>query len=109
MKQDRMWLKPKEDDSLESIWQYALTVDGYEYAKKRLNTDCGNLANERRDAYWSNGIWKGTFEELRCCLFFEQRRDRMASIEALRGRDLAAIKMLYWTIVVRWYEETAND
>ena len=38
---DRMWLKPDADvGDIISIWQYALTVDGYQYATENLGLEC---------------------------------------------------------------------
>ena len=69
------WLKPNVDvNDIESIWEYALTVNGYEYAKPNLGVECADLANQKLNAFESSGIWTGSFEELRCCLFYEQRR-----------------------------------
>ena len=46
--EDRMWLKPNVDvGDISSIWEYALTVDGYGYAKANLGVECGDLANQK--------------------------------------------------------------
>lgn len=65
-----MWVRPNPDlRELEDIFQYALRVNGYDYAEERLGVECGVLANEREAEYHRTGSWRGTFEELRCCLF----------------------------------------
>jgi len=72
MQEDRtqMWLKPNVDVSdIESIWEYALTVDGYKYAKTNLRIECGDLANQKLEIFERSGVWQGYFEELRCCFF----------------------------------------
>jgi hypothetical protein len=90
-----MWTGPaKDEDDLHNIWHYALTVDGYEFAKTRLGKECGDLANERLKQYQEDRKWTGTFEELRCCLFFEQRRWRHFGNDP-EGQDLVAIRDLY--------------
>jgi len=83
-----MWMRSNPallemDDSgqqLRALWAYALTFNGYVYAQEvlgNLNTAyCGDLANERVEEYSQTGAWRGTFEELRLCLFHEQRRWR---------------------------------
>jgi hypothetical protein len=83
------------------IFEYALTFDGYPYAKDHFHRECLDLANERLDLYTKSGTWEGTFEELRCCLFFEQRRWRNAERDP-EGEDLAAIIALHREICARW-------
>jgi len=74
---DQIWLKPNADvGDISSIWGYALPVDGYRYAKTNLGVECGDLANQKLEIFERSGIWQGSFEELGCCLFFEQRRWR---------------------------------
>lgn len=90
MKVNDIWLEPPSKPILSALWRYALTFDGYSYARDHLNTDCGDLANRRRQEYAKSGEWNGTFEELRCCLFFEQRRYRHFG-EGPGGEDLDAI------------------
>ena len=91
---DRMWLKPNADvGDILLIWEYALSVDGYQYATENLGVECGDLVNRKLDAFERSGICQGSFEELRCCLFFEQRRwhhfgtdpagDQLIKIQAL--------------------------
>lgn len=98
MKQNTMWLKPPaEIGKLEDVWAYARSIDGYEYAKERWGVECGEIANSRLANFWESGAWEGTFEELRCCLFFEWRRDVWGG-----GRSpLVAIMSLYWTMAAR--------
>src|SRR3972149_7260448 len=93
----KMWLKPdKRDDSLGSIWEYAISVNGYDYAQQNLKVKCGDLANSRLENFHRTCCWQGSFEELRCCLFFEQRRCHHTCYDP-SGKDLAAGKALYWT------------
>ena len=42
--------------------------------KRWLITLSGDLANRKLEASERSGIWQGSYEELRCCLFFEQMR-----------------------------------
>ncbi len=47
-----MWLKPDVDvGDISSIWEYALPVDGYGYGKANLGVECGDLANQKLEAY----------------------------------------------------------
>ncbi len=69
MDTNEMWLEPTADSgSIESILRYAYTVNGYEYAERCLKVDCVELHQERLALYENTGEWRGTFEELRCCL-----------------------------------------
>jgi len=97
-----MWVRPNPDaEDVGDIFRYALTIDGYAYAKEHLGVECGDLANERLSRYQATKKWEGTFEELRCCLFFEQRRYHHFGQEP-DGEALAAIKALHRAICDRW-------
>jgi ADP-ribosyl-[dinitrogen reductase] hydrolase len=64
---------PSADADFERIWQYALTFNGYEY----LGEDqCGTFANAVSEQFHHTSELPDTLtlEELRACLFFEQRR-----------------------------------
>ena len=105
---DRMWLKPNADiGDILSIWQYALTVDGYQYATENLGLACGDLANRKLEAFERDGIWQGSFEELRCCLFFEQRRWRWFGTEPA-GNSLKTIEALFLAIAKHWQIELGD-
>jgi len=100
-----MWNAPNEyENSIDDIFRYALTINGYQYTEDRWNIDCAGLANSRLDEYFRTGKWRGTFEELRCCLFFEQRRYHHFQ-EYPTGRDLKAIQELYQTIIKLWNDQ----
>lgn len=97
-----MWTRPNPDiEEIGDIFAYALTFDGYDYVKKHLGRDCGELANERREKYHETGKWEGCFEELRCCLFFEQRRYHHFG-RGPEGEDEREILALYRAICERW-------
>lgn len=102
-----MWVRPNPElEDFDYSWMtYALTVGGYEYAREHLGVECGDFANERLGKYRSTKKWEGTFEELRCCLFFEQRRYHHFG-EGPSGEDLEAIKDIYEAICDRWDIET---
>jgi hypothetical protein len=101
-----MWIRPDSQvDDLSTIFEYALTVGGYDYARSHLGADCAELANERLDQYWETGEWVGGFEVLRCCLFFEQRRCHHSGREP-QGREADAIRALYRRVCEQWELET---
>lgn len=103
-----IYCRPNPDlVNIADIFEYALTFDGYPYAKEQFHRHCGDLANERLGAYRRSGVWDGTFEELRCCLFFEQRRWRQFERDP-EGEDLAGIIALHSAICQRWHPDLRN-
>ena len=97
-----MWAEPIADvTDIQAIWDYALTVDGYVYTMLELKRECGDLANERLSVFEKTGIWEGSFEELRCCLFFEQRRWRHFGIDP-EGNQLLEVQKLYLAVREKW-------
>lgn len=105
-----MWIRPNPAlaDNLAAIWEYSLTVDGYIYARAHLGTECDSLANSRLKKYQETKNWDGSFEELRCCLFYEQHRYHQLGqfVSDPQGEDLAAIQALFRAICERWGLET---
>ncbi len=103
-----MWVRPNPElQNLEGVLRYAVRVNGYEYAEHYLGEDCGRLANERREEYDKTGRWRGTFEELRCCLFLEQRRRRYAE-ERQQGEIPPDVQALHRAICDRWNLEVEH-
>jgi hypothetical protein len=97
-----MWLPPNDQiTDLGAIFLYGLTAGGYDYAREQWGIECGDLANEKLKQYHETGKWEGTFDELRCCLFFEQRRYHHFG-EGPEGGDEKAILDLYQAICERW-------
>ncbi|OJX40201.1 MAG: hypothetical protein BGO78_14590 [Chloroflexi bacterium 44-23] len=97
-----MWLPPNDQiTDLNIIFLYGLTADGYDYARKQWGIECGDLANKKLKQYHESGKWEGTFDELRCCLFFEQRRYHHFG-EGPEGDNAKAILDLYRATCERW-------
>ena len=79
------------------ISRFALTFDGYTHFGDR----CGKIANEALRQYKETGNLPESLDDLRTCLFFEQRRWRhfgeepdaaaMVYIRALLGAIRAAV------------------
>jgi len=66
---------PSHDADWAAISQFALTFSGHEWAGSAVK--CGDLANSARERYESSPerqVPKLTLDEVRACLFFEQRR-----------------------------------
>lgn len=66
---------PSRKGDIDYVLGYAVNFDGYAYAHEHgINIE--SLANDRLHRWQHCGEWKGTFEEMRLCLFVEQRLDR---------------------------------
>ena len=101
-------LKPNAHvGDISSIWGYALTVDGYRYAKTNLGVECGDLANQKLGIFERSGIWQGSFEELRCCLFFEQRRWLHFGTDPT-GDQLMGLQALFLAVSENWDIEAGD-
>jgi hypothetical protein len=75
-----MWLRPNRDykDKLfDSMW-YALTIDGYAYAKRVWGVDSPESggASDKMDSLFRDGQFHGSFEDLRALLFLWQRDNK---------------------------------
>lgn len=74
---------PSHRDDIDFVLGYAVNFDGYAYAHGHaINIE--RLANDRLHRWQNSGEWRGTFEEMRLCLFVEQRLDR----HLRRDRDI---------------------
>jgi len=60
---------------VEFVLGYAVNFDAYAYAHEH-GIDIESLANDRLHQWQNCGEWQGSFEEMRLCLFVEQRLDR---------------------------------
>jgi hypothetical protein len=72
-----MWLRPNpayKDKYCDSLW-YALTIDGYAYAKRVWGVDSPESggASDKMDSLYRDGQFHGSFEDLRALLFLWQR------------------------------------
>ncbi|HTX74697.1 MAG TPA: hypothetical protein VMD29_00735 [Terracidiphilus sp.] len=74
------WVQPDtERRDFSYILCYAQTFAGYEYAE-RAGIDLGKMANDCADEYYRTKTLPTDFVSLRCCLFFEIRRQRLAGL-----------------------------
>ena len=78
------------------IANFALTYDGYAH-KGGTTTACANIANPARARYEKDGSLPATLDDLRVCLFFEQRRYHHFG-EAPAGPNLKYIRALVLAI-----------
>jgi len=92
---------PPDTEQLDSIWEFACQYNAYE--KLGSSEAVCKLAHEREEAFMKTGKWTGTLDELRTCLFFEQRRWRHIG-EDPAEENLSRLLQLYWTIRGRWDE-----
>ena len=69
---DRLWTEdvPPVDAPWSDVWPFALTFDGYAWSE-----ECGEIANGIQQECRERGGFREdlTLDELRACLFFEQR------------------------------------
>jgi hypothetical protein len=80
---DDLWIRPDPSiRSLADLYEYALTFDGYVYARLFLGSDCAALGNavwERHRAQPAAADrWDATYADLRCTMFWTQRSQRWA-------------------------------
>jgi hypothetical protein len=66
---------------IEFVLDYAVNFDGYAYAHDH-QIDIEALANDHLHEWQNRGEWSGSFEEMRLCLFVEQRLDRHVGRDA---------------------------
>ncbi|WIG59039.1 MAG: hypothetical protein OJF49_001786 [Ktedonobacterales bacterium] len=110
-----LWTRPNPAaTSVDAIMRYALTVDGYAYAQTHLAHDTSaeardfdmvaSIANDKQQEYVETGNINGSFEELRLCLFFEQRRWHHFG-ETPEGKDLDYWRALHRAICEAWNRE----
>lgn len=72
---------PRDVGDINDIWQYAHEgvgelFDGYHHAETFLGAEAHLVADPCREAFRTTGTWRGSFEELRVCLFLEARAAR---------------------------------
>lgn len=92
---------PPETEDLSKIWEFALKYNAYD--KLGSFEAVTELCQTREKEYFKTGKWTGTLNELRACLFFEQRRWRHLGEEP-EDESLQRILQLYKTIHQQWNE-----
>jgi ADP-ribosyl-[dinitrogen reductase] hydrolase len=107
--ESNLWLRPNRNLDSVSIEGYALTFNGYKFAEgERFNLM--EFVNRRRDEYLSTGRWQGSFQDLRCCLFGEQRRLRWTDTGAPRDAvDELVLFSLNQAVCDAWENERGSD
>lgn len=92
---------PLDTEDLGRIWEFAFKYNAYEKLGS-FEAVC-KLVHEREKVFMDTGKWIGTVNELRACLFFEQRRWRHMG-EDPEGESLHRVIQLYRTICDQWSE-----
>ena len=72
---------PAHVSDIEFVLDYAVNFDGYAYAHDN-HIDIEALASQRLHQWQTRGKWLGSFEEMRLCLFVEERLDRHVGRDA---------------------------
>jgi hypothetical protein len=85
-------LVPDQDAPWEAVQEFALSYDGYGYW-----TDVAELARRAFERWTRGGTLPSTLDELRGCLFFEQRRSHHSGREP-QGRRAAYVSALLGAI-----------
>jgi hypothetical protein len=97
-----MWIHPNpEVEDIHTIYEYALTVGGYDYARDHFGMDCADFVRQKWEQYQETGKLEGGFEELRLCLFMEQRKGHWDG-EGVGDQGEKAVLELHKTICERW-------
>ncbi len=79
------------DAPWKDLWEFALTYDGY--GRHGSFEDAADVANATRMAWEQQGVLPNDLDEVRCSLFFEQRRWRQFG-DTPDGRDEEYIRLL---------------
>src|SRR5690606_27969664 len=95
---------PDQTD-LSRIGDYAISVNGYEYARRFLGTECEDLAREITNTFRETGKWEGSFEELRCCLFMWHRWEQHSATDDLDDSYADDVRALYRALAQGWSRE----
>jgi hypothetical protein len=99
---DGLNIKPRAAPrSVEDILEYAVTMDGYAYAAQVLGGDLERLFAARLADYQGTGRWTGSYAELRCWLFAEQRRVHFDAYHP-SGADAMELFHLYEAVCRSW-------
>lgn len=94
----------------EDVLEYALTIDGYQYASDKWNI-CNDTA-----ALWDKVLsfnhgnrWLGSFEDLRCSLFVCQRRINWIESGAFDTNGRRIFFEIYRTICEMWKKRHEDE
>jgi hypothetical protein len=102
-----MWLRPnpKAEGRLEDAGWYALTIDGYAYAKSAWGLDAlSGEASAKLEEIEANGWAKASFPDLRGCLFVLQRQHKWSD-GSYTGDIEARFKVCHETLCSAWDRE----
>ena len=87
---------------------YGAAIDGYAHAKRRWGSELEPLFEARLRDYRATGVWSGTFEELRCLLFAEQRRMHF-DVYYPAGDEARELFDLYSAVCDAWNQLHPDD
>lgn len=104
-----MYLPPDPNKNrYEDLIEYALRIDGYDYAKNVWRTDD---YVEKLYSFKHDKNWVGSFEDLSCCLFLLQRQIRWQEQDGSATDLRHDFLSVYRTICERWNDkmQLGND
>ncbi len=86
----------------DGLIEYALTIDGYEYAAQVWGLDDNSDHWAKVQSFKKRGRWQGSFEDLRCCLFAYQRSIRWAESGAYDREGRREFTKIYTSLCKAW-------
>lgn len=86
----------------DDLIEYALTIDGYEYAEKVWGLDDTQDHWAKIQSFKKRGRWQGSFEDLRCCLFAYQRSIRWSESGAYDRDGRREFMKIYRALCKAW-------
>jgi len=86
----------------DDLIEYALTIDGYEYAEKVWGLDDTQDHWAKIQSFKKRGRWQGSFEDLRCCLFAYQRSIRWSESGAYDREGRREFMKIYRALCKAW-------
>ena len=86
----------------DDLIEYALTIDGYEYAEKVWGLDNATDHWAKIQSFKQRGRWQGSFEDLRCCLFAYQRSIRWSESGAYDREGRREFMKIYRALCKAW-------
>ena len=100
----RMYKPPNPAlNDYDDLIEYALTIDGYEYAEEVWNVSPFTQEHWHKvQSFKKRGRWSGSFEDLRACLFAYQRHIRWVESGAYDREGRREFMKIYRTLCKAW-------
>jgi len=96
---------PLDTEDPGRIWEFAFKYNAYEKLGS-FQAVC-KLAHEREKVFMDTGKWIGTVDELRSCLFFEQRRRIFQDFNIEAGEKMLKILIIKYSENSEYFTDSA--